>query len=92
MRQGRCTLPPGISGRVCDRLAGLEQVIGSAPRSAASSPDAAKHEPRGQLLRQRVYGVLLWNGQEGPNKNPLLTQALPIGLQSSTLLFAHGPC
>lgn len=30
MRQGRCTLPPGISGRVCDRLAGLEQVIGSA--------------------------------------------------------------
>ncbi len=30
MRQGRCTLPPDISGRVCDRLAGLEQVIGSA--------------------------------------------------------------
>jgi len=29
MRQGRCTLPPGISGRVCDRLAGLEQVISS---------------------------------------------------------------
>lgn len=30
MRHGCCTLPPGVSGRVCDRLAGLEQVIGSA--------------------------------------------------------------
>ena len=30
MRPGRCTLPPGVSGRVCDRLVGLEQVIGSA--------------------------------------------------------------
>jgi len=29
MRQGRCTLPPDASGRVCDRLAGLEQVIDS---------------------------------------------------------------
>lgn len=28
MRQGRCTFPPGVSGRVCDRLVGLEQVIG----------------------------------------------------------------
>ncbi len=30
MRQGCCTFPPGVSGRVCDRLAGLEQVIGLA--------------------------------------------------------------
>jgi len=29
MRQGCCTLPPDASGRVCDRLAGLEQVIDS---------------------------------------------------------------
>lgn len=29
MRQGRCTLPPDVSGRVCDRLAGLEQAIDS---------------------------------------------------------------
>ena len=29
MRQGRCTFPPDVSGRVCDRLAGLEQVIDS---------------------------------------------------------------
>ncbi|MGI9428052.1 MAG: IS4 family transposase [Bythopirellula sp.] len=28
MRQGCCTFPPDVSGRVCDRLAGLEQVIG----------------------------------------------------------------
>jgi len=27
MRQGCCTFPPDVSGRVCDRLAGLEQVI-----------------------------------------------------------------
>lgn len=27
MRQGCCTLPPDESGRVCDRLAGLEQII-----------------------------------------------------------------
>jgi hypothetical protein len=29
MRQGRCTFPPDALGRVCDRLAGLEQVIDS---------------------------------------------------------------
>lgn len=29
MRQGRCTLPAGMAGRVCDRLVGLEQVIDS---------------------------------------------------------------
>jgi Insertion element 4 transposase N-terminal/Transposase DDE domain len=29
MRQGRCSFPPDDSGRVCDRLAGLEQVIDS---------------------------------------------------------------
>ena len=29
MRQGCCTLPPDESGRVCDRLAGLEQIIDS---------------------------------------------------------------
>ena len=27
MRQGCCTFPPDVSGRVCDRLAGLEKVI-----------------------------------------------------------------
>ena len=29
MQQGRCTFPPDLAGRVCDRLAGLEQVIDS---------------------------------------------------------------
>jgi hypothetical protein len=56
MRQGCCTLPTDESGRVCDRLAGLEQVIDSqAVRQVLS--ETGRVNPRACKL---THEVVLW--------------------------------
>lgn len=56
MRQGCCTLPPDASGRVCDRLAGLEQVIDwRAVRQVLS--ETGRVNPRACKL---THEVILW--------------------------------
>lgn len=56
MRLGRCTLPPDESGRVCDRLAGLEQVIGWATIRQVLSA-TGRVNPRACKL---THEVTLW--------------------------------
>ena len=56
MRQGCCTFPPDVSGRVCDRLAGLEKVIDSETVRQVLS-DSGRINPRACKL---TYEVILW--------------------------------
>ena len=56
MRQGCCTLPPGVSGRICDRLVGLEQVIGSATFRQVLL-ETGRVNPRACKL---THEVMLW--------------------------------
>jgi len=56
MRQGCCTLPPGVSGRICDRLVGLEQVIGSATLRQVLL-ETGRVNPRACKL---THEVMLW--------------------------------
>ena len=56
MRQGCCTLPPDESGRVCDRLAGLEQVIDSEMVRQVLS-QTGRVNPRACKL---THEVMLW--------------------------------
>lgn len=56
MRQGCCVLPTDDQGRVCDRLAGLEQVIGSQTVRQALL-ETGRVNPRDCKL---TYEVTLW--------------------------------
>ena len=56
MRQGCCTLPPDASGRVCDRLAGLEQVIDSQTVRQVLS-ETGRVNPRACEL---THEVIMW--------------------------------
>lgn len=56
MRRGCCTLPPDESGRVCDRLTGLEQVIDSQVVRQVLS-ETGRVNPRACQL---THEVILW--------------------------------
>lgn len=62
MRQGCCTLPPDEAGRVCDRLAGLEQVIGSDSVWQVLSETGRVNERRCKLTHEVVMWVVLAMG------------------------------
>lgn len=53
MRQGRCVLPPDDHGRVCDRLAGVEQVIDSASIQQVLQ-ETGRQNPRACKLTHEV--------------------------------------
>jgi hypothetical protein len=62
MSQGRCTLPPDESGRILDRLAGLEQIIPpEAVRQALAAAGRTNHR-RCKLTHEVVCWVVLAMG------------------------------
>ncbi len=62
MRQGCCTLPTDESGRVCDRLAGLEQVIDSQTIRQVLSDTGRSNERACKLTHEVVLWVVLAMG------------------------------
>jgi len=62
MRQGCCVLPPDDHGRVCDRLAGLEQVIDSATIQQVLQQTGRLNRRACKLTHEVVLWVVLAMG------------------------------
>ena len=62
MSRGQCTLPPDESGRILDRLAGLEQIIPSAAVRQALVATGRVNQRRCTLTQERVCWVVLAMG------------------------------
>ena len=62
MPQGQCTLPPDESGRILDRLAGLEQVIGPDEIQQALAATGRINPRPCTLTHEVVFWVVLAMG------------------------------
>jgi hypothetical protein len=62
MQPGQCTLPPDESGRILDRLAGLEQIIPAAAVRQALAATGRTNPRRCQLTQEVVCWVVLAMG------------------------------
>ena len=62
MRPGQCTLPPDVTGRILDRLAGLEQIIPPAVVRQALAATGRTNPRRCQLTHEVVCWVVLAMG------------------------------
>jgi hypothetical protein len=62
MPHGQCTLPPDASGRILDKLAGLEQVIGPDAIQQALAATGRVNSRRCTLTHEVVLWVVLAMG------------------------------
>lgn len=62
MRQGSCTFPSGVAGRICDRLVGLEQVIGSETVKQVLLESGRVNQRTCQLTHEVMLWVVLAMG------------------------------
>ena len=62
MPRGHCTLPPDASGRILDKLAGLEQVIGPEAIQQALTATGRVNSRRCTLTHEVVLWVVLAMG------------------------------
>ena len=62
MPHGQCTLPPDASGRILDKLAGLEQVIGPEHVRQALEDTGCFDCRRCRLTREVIFWVVLAMG------------------------------
>ena len=62
MQPGQCTLPPDTSGRILDRLAGLEQVIPPAAVRQALAATGRANQRRCKLTHEVICWVVLAMG------------------------------